>query len=284
MKILPGSKIGIIACSDGCNISKSTKFHQMKVLLESKFNIEIIQANTLYASSTSPFSGPAKKRAQELMSFYQDEEIAAIFDVSGGNAANQILNYLDFDIIKKNPKPFVGYSDLTTILNAIYQKTGNQGYNFLLQNIVCSQKSLNNFKQVFIDDEKIPLHGKWLIGKYLGSSILLGGNIRCLLKLAGTKYFPDFTNKILLLESLSGLETSIATFIAQYEQIGVFSLCDAVVIGQFTEAKKNGKQEIIHRMFKDIGERYQIPVLQTTQVGHSSDSIPVPIGSTAIFS
>ena len=86
------------------------------------------------------FSGTAKERAQALMKFYKDDEIKGIFDISGGDVANAILPYLDYDIIANHSKMFWGYSDLTTIINAIYTKTGKASVLYQIRNLIYEHK------------------------------------------------------------------------------------------------------------------------------------------------
>ena len=88
----------------------------------------------------SIFNGIAKERANALMSFYKDAEIKGIFDISGGDVANGILPYLDYDVIANSPKIFLGYSDLTTVLNAIYQKTGRASVLYQIRNLIYEHK------------------------------------------------------------------------------------------------------------------------------------------------
>lgn len=91
-------------------------------------------------------SGTGKERADDLMKFYEDGEIGAVFDISGGEVANEILPYLDFDVIKKNRKLLWGYSDLTTVLNAVYAKTGNPSVLYQVRNLVenCREQQIYN--------------------------------------------------------------------------------------------------------------------------------------------
>ena len=94
----------------------------------------------------SVFSGTAKERAQALMEFYIDSEIKMIFDISGGDIANQIIPYLDFDVIAENPKLFWGYSDLTTIINAIYTKTGLPSILYQVRNLVYDHGEVQQYR------------------------------------------------------------------------------------------------------------------------------------------
>lgn len=92
----------------------------------------------------SVFSETVRERANALLSFYSDKSIKAIFDISGGDIANELLDFLDYDLIKNNPKPFWGYSDLTTILNAIYRKTGVPSYLYQIKNLIWENKLKSN--------------------------------------------------------------------------------------------------------------------------------------------
>lgn len=108
-----GSKVAIVGCSNG-----QPQANRGKVVLLEKVLVKIglcpVFSDFLFERD-SVFSGTGRERAEALMNFYQDREIQMIFDISGGDIANEILPYLDFEVIAENPKPFWGYSDLTTL-------------------------------------------------------------------------------------------------------------------------------------------------------------------------
>ena len=112
-------KAAVAACSNGrrVQVERLVKFLR-------KIGIETVVSTCLYQRDGTPFGGSPRERARQLMSFYKDPEVGMIFDISGGDAANGILPYLDFDLIRESRTVFWGYSDLTTILNAIYSETG----------------------------------------------------------------------------------------------------------------------------------------------------------------
>ncbi len=267
-----GSKIGVIACSNGRASSGRLEWEELYKKLARKYGLEVVQASTIYALENSIYSGYAEERARELHKLYLNKEIEMIFDISGGDVANQILPFLDFKLISENQKPFVGYSDLTTILNSIYALTGKRGVLFHLN------QDLRQFERCFIQGEHPSLTGDFITGAPNLSGTLIGGNIRCFLKLAGTKFMPDFKQKIILFEALSGDEAKMATYIAQYEQLGAFSECKGLLLGQFTEAEERGLRPQIDRLFIEVGEKYGIPVFKTNQIGHSNDAVPISIG------
>ncbi len=117
-----GDKIAIVGCSNGRPPESREAIRQLKNVLE-EMGLRPVFGEYLYAGR-SVVSGTGAQRAGALMDFYRDPEIKAIFDISGGDVANEILPYLDFEVIARSGKQFWGYSDLTVILNAIYAKTG----------------------------------------------------------------------------------------------------------------------------------------------------------------
>ncbi|WP_099221634.1 LD-carboxypeptidase [Listeria costaricensis] len=278
MKSLFGQKVGLIACSNGRSINQRSEIEAMKKVLYDAYHIQAVEAATLYQTKHQIESGSPEKRAMELHRLYKDPEIKAIFDISGGDLANQLLPYLDFELIRAHPKPFIGYSDLTSLLNPICATTGQSGYYYLLTNIVRSAKSRAAFEKAFIECQEAELEGSWLGKHDHMEGMVIGGNIRCLLKLAGTPYFPDTQNKIILLEALSGLEARLAAYMAQCEQLGIFDNCAGVIAGQFTEATEKELDGFVNELFLDLSFRYDLPVFRTGQIGHAKASIPFLIG------
>ena len=117
-----GDKIGIVCCSNGQKPSYAQKISHLETTL-TEVGLQPVFSNYIYEKG-SVFSGIERERADALMEFYRDDEIKGIFDISGGDVANGILPYLDYSIIAGSSKLFWGYSDLTTVINAIYAKTG----------------------------------------------------------------------------------------------------------------------------------------------------------------
>lgn len=280
------SKVGIVCCSNGQAISNRKI---IKTLEKTLLDIGLIPvfSEFIYAKN-SVFSGTAKERADALMSFYKEEEIKAIFDISGGDIANEILSYLDFDIIAKSGKQFWGYSDLTTIINAIYAKTGNASVLYQVKNLVYSD-SINqilNFKEAVFKEENslVQENGAGLfapnyelVQKERMNGILVGGNIRCLLKLAGTPYWPDMSQKILLLESLGGEVPQMVTLLNQLKQMGVFEQINGVLLGTFTTMEKNQCTPDIVTLVKEYAG-VNLPIAVTKEIGHGVDSKAIVIG------
>ena len=279
-------KVGIAACSNG--LSESSKIYVENLLnLLRNICVEPELSDFLYKKDENGFQGTAEERAEALMSFYKDNNINAVFDISGGDIANEIIPYLDYDIIAKADKTFWGYSDLTTVINAIYNKTGKSSVLYQVRNLLINQEQnidkINAFINTFIyqksDLFKFPydmVYGDGMEG------IVVGGNIRCFLKLAGTEYFPDLNGKILLLESMSGDVYKTNAYFSQLKMLGAFDKVNGVLLGTFTELEQNTEKEF----YLSILKKYtgNIPLAKTQFIGHGKDSYAVVIGENLLLS
>ncbi|MGU8413567.1 S66 family peptidase [Clostridium perfringens] len=280
-----GNKIGIISCSNGLSIKNKNIIDELKLNLKS-LDIDMVEGDTLYAKEYNLFSGTGEEKARALEKLFLDKDIKMIFDISGGDLANEVLDFLDFNLIKENPKPFFGYSDLTVLLNAIYSQCHIATYNYQLRNLIgkFKEEQMQNFKASFIEGKEdiFNLDYKWINGSHLEGRVV-GGNIRCLLKLAGTKYMPDFKDKILFLESFSGNSAKMVTYITQYKNLGVFNEVKGIILGEFTEMEREDlKPDIVEILKRVIGE-INIPILKTSNLGHGADAKCIPIGKYLIF-
>ncbi|WP_283695971.1 S66 family peptidase [Clostridium perfringens] len=280
-----GNKIGIISCSNGLSIKNKNIIDELKLNLKS-LDIDMVEGDTLYAKEYNLFSGTGEEKARALEKLFLDKDIKMIFDISGGDLANEVLDFLDFNLIKENPKPFFGYSDLTVLLNAIYSQCDITTYNYQLRNLIgrFKEEQMQNFKASFIEGKEdiFNLDYKWINGSHL-EGIVVGGNIRCLLKLAGTKYMPNFKDKILFLESFSGNSAKMATYITQYKNLGVFNEVKGIILGEFTEMEREDLNPDIVEILKRVIGEINIPILKTSDLGHGADAKCIPIGKYLIF-
>ena len=269
-------KIALVVCSNGKNIEDKDRLEKLESIL---VEMGLVPIFTKYIYKDK-FGRGAKVqvRAEELMSFYKNKEIKAIFDISGGDIANEILDYLDYDVIKRNYKPFFGYSDLTTILNALGSQTNEVNYLYQILNIIESTGIRDSFENTFMKNEQTLFDVKW---KFLqGSRIegeVIGGNIRCFLKLAGTKYFPEAENKVLFIEGLGTSIEGLVTHLAQLKQIGVFDKISGLLIGTFTKIEKEISVEELFELVQEYIPS-SLAVAKTQEVGHAKNSKALKIG------
>ena len=212
------------------------------------------------------------------MKFFRDESIKAIFDISGGDLSNEILDYLDYDIIKKNIKPIFGYSDLSVVLNAITAKTGEPTYLYQILNITGNEDIKDSFKKTILNNKSNLVNISWEFfqGEEI-SGIVAGGNIRCFLKLAGTQYFPDLENRVLFLEGLGTTVESLITHLTQLKQMGAFDKIAGLLLGTFTNLENTYDKHYIYRIVQDFIAK-DLPVAKTSEVGHDINSKILTIG------
>ena len=269
-------KIALVVCSNGKNIEDKDRLEKLESILVEMGSVPIF---TKYIYKDKIGRGEkAQVRAEELMSFYKNKEIKAIFDISGGDIANEVLDYLDYDVIKRNYKPFFGYSDLTTVLNALVSKTNEINYLYQILNIIESDKIRENFEDTFLKNNQTLFDVKWKF--FQGSSIegrVVGGNIRCFLKLAGTKYFPEVENKVLFIEGLGTSIEGLVTHLAQLKQIGVFDKISGLLIGTFTKIEKEISVEELFELVQEYSPS-SLAVAKTQEVGHAKNSKALKIG------
>ncbi len=278
-----GDKIALVCCSNGQPASGRLGLLKLRDKL-TELGLVPVFGDYIFEKD-SVFSGSGRERADSLMKFYRDQEIKAIFDISGGDIANEILPYLDFDSIADSGKMFWGYSDLTTIINAIYTRTGCQSVLYQIKNIVLedSENQSLHLKETILEGKetlfRIPFS---FLQKEKMQGIVVGGNIRCLLKLAGTKYWPDMNGKILLLEARSGGVPQMVAYLNQLQQIGVFEKIAGILLGTYTEMEKTGAEPNIVDLIKQYA-REELPIAYTSKIGHGSDSMGIVIGRNYEF-
>lgn len=273
-----GDKVGIVCCSNGQKITYREKIELLRDTLEGMGLVPVF-SDYIYEKE-DVFSGTARERAEALMNFYKDDAIKAIFDISGGDIANGILPYLDFEVIGNCDKSFWGYSDLTTIVNSIYKKTGKTSVLYQIRNLIYADKerqTVNFEKAMFLDSEELyQLNYEFVQGEKM-QGVVVGGNIRCFLKLAGTEYMPDLTDKILLLESLSGTAAKMETYLAQFSQLGAFQKVAGILLGTFTEMEEQDcRPDIVTLLQNYVGK--DMPIAMTKEIGHGVDSKAIVIG------
>lgn len=196
-------KIGIVCCSNGQRKVKELQLNCLTDILD-QIGIEPVYSEFLYERHGVQ-SGSGRQRAEALMEFYGDDSICGIFDISGGDIANEVLPYLDYDRIAKSDKLFFGYSDLTTVINAIYTKTGKKSGLYQLSNLVGEdgENQKKHFVSTFMKEREGLLNFKYhfLRGEKM-EGIIVGGNIRCFLKSGRNRVFSGLGGKNSFIRSL----------------------------------------------------------------------------------
>ncbi|MFO7710696.1 MAG: LD-carboxypeptidase [Candidatus Woesearchaeota archaeon] len=239
-------------------------------------------------------AGEPKERASDINQMFLDPSIKAIWCAQGGDTANQVLELLDYEAIRNNPKIFIGLSDNTTLLNGIHKKTGLVTFHGpdakagKTDEYFDSEYSHEEFRRRFMEGSKsIGERDSKVIRPGKAKGIILGGNLRCLLKLAGTDYMPDFTGAVLLLEAYSSDIKSTLFLLTQMRQMGIFDKIAGIVTGHIygmdTEKQydREGNRIRFEDILLDITSDYSLPILKLDAFGHKCPSTFLPIGAMA---
>lgn len=274
-----GDSVGIVACSNG---QLNTYEPKIKKLIEilNEIGLNTKCSPYLYERDGCYFTGSGQERAEVLNGMYDDGDIKAIFDISGGDVANEVLGFLDYDKIKNSYKCLYGYSDLTTVLNAIYTKTGKESGLYQIRNLIYERGDIQKerFQNTFIYGKNdLTEIDYFFIQEGYMEGVVVGGNIRCFLKLAGTEYMPDLSEKILLLEGLNTTSPQAATYLCQLGQMGAFEKINGILLGTFTRLDA----EVFVPSIEELVQRYvgrNIPVARTMDIGHNDDAKCIYIG------
>ena len=281
-----GDKIRIVAPSKKVYDIKQEQLENFKKYMEEKgFKISYSK-NLFEIGKWGHSAGTPQQRADDINEAFSDPNVKAIWCIQGGSPANQTLPLLDFEMIKNNPKLVLGKSDIDVLLLALNKKTN------LITIHTCDSK-IGDGKELDYDytkkwlekrlikgEKEIEPSKEWTTireGKCEGK--LIGCNISCILKLAGTEYFPDFTDSILFLETFESKIKEILYRIEQYKQIGVFDKIKGLVIvhNYGFEGEKEGlkAEEVIVELLKD----YDFPILKINEFGHYQPHAFLPIGA-----
>jgi len=228
-------------------------------------------------------AGTDEKRASDIMAFFTDSKIKALFCTRGGAGSLKILPLLDYDIIKKNPKPIFGFSDSTALQNGIYSQTQNISYSgFLLiydfrTGIINSMQD-TDLKNIFAGKPVAVTSGETVIkGKNKGT--LVGGNIYAFNSLCGTPYFPDLKDKILLLEDTGIKSYQLDLMLHQLKMQKGFHQLKGLIFGKFenirvVDACDGTIDDNINYFCRDLS----IPVIKNFDYGHIPARHILPIG------
>lgn len=269
-------KAAIVACSDPMLLYQKDDIQQLKILLE-KEGLEVVVSPHLFDSVENL---SAKDKADDLMGYFRDSGMDFIFDVSGGDIANSILQEIDYTTIRESSAVFYGYSDLTTILNAIYAQSGRETVNYQVRNLLYDYAQT---ARIYFREHILAKHitGKDLEYRFLQGDAMkgrvLGGNIRCFLKLASTPYWPDLNGAILLLEAYSGNVMKMTTYLHQLKQIGVFERIGGILLGTFSEMEEKHLNPTIEELVLSIVPP-TLSIAATRYIGHGTDARAIVIG------
>lgn len=236
-------------------------------------------------------AGSDEDRLDDIHSMFANKDVKAIFSLRGGYGSGRLLDRLNFGLIKKNPKIFVGYSDITALQLAIYNKTGLVTFAGPMVATDFSSEinafAEENFWNILTNAKKIgKLHNPkdqnfYSLTKGRGEGKILGGNLALISSVMGTAYMPNLKNSILLLEDIGELPYRVDRLLNQLKIAKVFDQVNGIILGRFVDCYEKDRtadtimlNEVIEHYFSDIKK----PVLYNFSHGHIKENITIPFG------
>lgn len=307
-KLKKGDEVRIIAPSTSMNILSEETISIAKKRLEDMGLVVTFGKNVNKVMNDNFSCASIDDRVDDLHEAFKDNNVKCILTVIGGFNVNQILDYIDYDLIKNNPKIICGYSDITALLNAIYSKTGLITYHGPFFSTFGMKKGFDYiedyFKKIFFKDNNIEIKSsnKWsedswyinqdnrtfidnegiiVINKGFASGKIIGGNLCTLNLLQGTEYMPDLDNTVLFIEDddLAG-EDYLREFDRDLQSLLHASKdkkINGIVIGRSQSSTKMNydKWKLIIKTKKELEN---IPVIINADFGHTYPMFTFPIG------
>ena len=282
MELQKGDTIGLIALAGDCAKEQvdNTVVNLQSLGYRVKLSDNIYKADRYLAGSD-------EEKVSELHSFFEDEEIKLILNMRGGYGAIRLINKIDYDLIKKNYKPFVGYSDITALLLMIYKKTGmityhgTMGINYAIQtpsprwgegrgegltmdfNHINLINALSGEKLIF-DGNKTYVQGD-------AEGIIWGGNLATVVSLCGIDFIPD-KDFIFFAEDINEPVYKIDRMFTQLFNIEKFrGKCKGVVLGEFLDTDN---ETWLDEFFKTL----PVPAVGGFKITHGKENVTIPIG------
>ncbi len=306
-KLQKGDEIRVIAPATSLKIISQDCRQIAKERFE-KMGLKVSFAQNTNDENCDIFiSSEIEKRAADIMEAFQDKNVKAIFTILGGFNSNQLLPFLDYDIIKQNPKIFCGYSDITSLHTAIRSKTGLitfygphyssigmlKGNEYTLEhlektlfdgadNIAASDEWSDDLW--FIDQEKrefIKNEGWWILQEGNAEGIIEGGNLGTYVLLNGTCYQRTWQeNTILAIEDCNYSKADDEVFLRQFQALAQrddFANIKAVLIGRFQKGSGIAKEKL-QAIVNSIPQLKGLPIIANIDFGHTTPIATLPLG------
>jgi muramoyltetrapeptide carboxypeptidase len=240
-------------------------------------------------------AGTDEERAADFNAMFADPEVKAIICLRGGSGAARILPLIDYEQVKANPKPLLGYSDITALHCALYSQTGLISFHGPNGSGSWNSFHANQFQQLFFDQKLLSFKNEVTKGDDLvakGNRIqtltkgtvegkILGGNLTVLTALSGTPYYPDFQDSILFIEDVGEDPYRIDRMMSTLKLNGTLGKIKGFVFGQCSDCKPGSGYGAF--TVDQIMDQYiiplNIPAYIGAMIGHISKQFIIPVGA-----
>ena len=279
-----GDTIGVVAPSNpiiGDNIEELKKAREMV----EKEGFKVKFSKNIYAN-TYGYSSTPQEKAEDINAMFQEKEIKMIWCAKGGENSNTVLEYLNYEEIKKNPKIICGYSDAASIISIINAETGLITFNGTNFKTIATDETDYSFKEAIkrLAEGELELGTKGdkyeVVKEGCTEGQLVGGNLSIIRGITSGKYKLDFRNKILFLEEF-GLETSpslASNYLFYLKQNGVFDQINGIWLGNYQHESEVSLEQIV---LDTLGNQYNFPIIKSNNFGHIETKTVIPIGTKA---
>ena len=284
-KINKGSTIGVIspASAENPDLIKAN----IAILKNLGFNVK--EGRHIYERN-GYLCGKDEARVEDIMNMFIDKSVDMILCVRGGYGTMRLLPYIDFNIIKENPKLFMGYSDITALLNSFYQRCDLVTYHGpMLLNNLSDKETHESFifnltkehKPYKLNDFQTKPFSKLVGGTAEGN--IVGGNLSLIAGTMGTPYEIDMKDKILFLEEIDEEPYRIDRMLTQLLLAGKLQSCSGFMLGQFKgcEAADPKSSLSLDHVLRDRIINLNKPTLSGIMSGHDYPKLTIPIGVKA---
>ncbi|MGN0733122.1 MAG: LD-carboxypeptidase [Emergencia sp.] len=283
-KLKNGDTVGLI-CTSSC-ISEERKAQCEETVRQLGFNVKT--ADNVTVDLAGYMAGDGKERAEWVNRMFADPEVKGIFCIRGGDGSSRIMEHLDYEMIRNNPKVFVGYSDVTNLHLALNQNCDLVTFHgpMVSSNMVDSfdEDTKTSFFEAINADksftyrspEEVPVK---VLKDGAAEGILTGGNLSLLSASIGTPYELNTEGRILFIEEVAEPITKIEKWIYHLRNAGKLRQCSGILLGQFTKIRNDDENYDYLCCIKDAVERLGIPVMYDIQSGHGSKIMTLPMGA-----
>ena len=230
-------------------------------------------------------AGTDEQRAQDVNAALRDDDVDGIWCLRGGYGAMRILDALDYDAMRRHPRPLLGYSDITALHCAVNVRCGVISYHAPTARGVLTPFSRDSLERAVVKQvdpcghaaDARSIRGGRAEGR------LVGGNLALLAALAGTPFAPDYASAILVLEDVGEAAYRIDRMLQQLRLAGVFDRVAGIAFGQFTECPDptDAEQLTIDELLRETAFAAGVPAVAGIPLGHVSDQWTIPLGARA---
>lgn len=306
-RLREGDTIGVVAPSNSASLIDPEiwkigirRLEDMGFELRFGNNIKEVHGHT---------AGTVQQRLEDLMDMFEDPKVDGIMTVFGGFNSHQLLHYMDFDLIRDNPKVFIGFSDITTLNNAILVESRLVNFSGPAFISFCQpdlpEYTERYFNEILVEGKRSTItpslewaedawwrhpinFGKrewkrnpgWGVFKPgRAEGVAIGGNLGTLMLLAGTEYWPEMEGALLFLdEDDAESPQTIDRYLTQLRHLDVYDSISGMIIGRFSSEVGFGEGDTLEMILEEATRGYDFPIITGVDFAHTDPLITIPLG------